>query len=74
VSFCDPVVVDAVGAPGVAGTVVTVIELDAADGADVPEELVAVTVNVGVDPVERPPTTIGEDDPLCDCPVLAVTV
>jgi hypothetical protein len=35
-----------VGAAGVAGTVVAVIELEADEAAEVPEALVAVTVNV----------------------------
>jgi len=44
VSWFTPVV--AVGAEGVAGTVVAVTEDDAADAAEVPAAFVAVTVNV----------------------------
>ena len=42
---------DTPGADIVAGTVVIVGALEAADAADVPEAFVAVTVNVGPDPV-----------------------
>ena len=72
VSKSTPVV--AVGALGVAGTVVTVTAEDALDAAEVPAALVAVTVNVGAAPEENPVKTIGEDDPVPVCPVLAVTV
>lgn len=72
VSWFTPAV--AVGFAIVAGTVVTVTAEDAADAADVPEALVAVTVNVGVDVDVRPVTTTGEDAPVAVCPVLAVTV
>lgn len=64
----------AVGAAIVAGTVVTVTAEDAADAADVPAALVAVTVNVGVADEAIPDTTIGEAEPATVCPVLAVTV
>ena len=44
VSWFTPAV--AVGADGVAGTVVTVIESEASDATEVPEALLAVTVKV----------------------------
>lgn len=66
--------VDAVGAPGVAGTVVTVTAADAAEGCEVPAAFVAVTVNVGVAADAIPVTVIGEDAPVAVWPVLAVTV
>jgi hypothetical protein len=47
---------------------------EASDACDVPAALVAVTVNVGVADEAIPVTTIGEDDPVAVCPVLAVTV
>jgi hypothetical protein len=47
---------------------------EAAEAAEVPPPLVAVTVNVGVAPEEIPVTVIGEDAPVAVCPVLAVTV
>ena len=62
VSKSTPVV--AVGAEGVAGTVVIVGALDASEAADVPAALVAVTVNVGVEEEASPVTVIGEDAPL----------
>ena len=65
---------DAAGAPGVAGTVVTVTAAEALDAAEVPAALVAVTVNVGVAPEANPVRTIGDDDPVAVWPVLAVTV
>ena len=64
----------AVGLTGAAGTVVTVIELDAADAKPSPTAFVPVTVNVGVDAEANPDTIIGEDAPVAVCPVLAVTV
>ena len=64
----------AVGAEGVAGTVVTVTADDGLEAADVPAALLAVTVNVGVADEAIPVTTIGEDAPEAVCPVLAVTV
>ena len=64
----------AVGAEGVAGTVVTVTADDGLEAADVPAALLAVTVNVGVAEEAIPVTTIGEDAPVAVCPVLAVTV
>ena len=64
----------AVGADGVAGTVVTVTAADAAEAADVPAALVAVTVKVGVAPEAIPVTVSGDDAPVAVCPVLAVTV
>jgi len=72
VSLSTPAV--AVGAVIVAGTVDTVTAADAVDAADVPAALVAVTVNVGVADEAIPVTTMGEDDPVAVCPVLAVTV
>jgi hypothetical protein len=71
-SWSTPAV--AVGALGVAGTVVTVTADEASEAADVPAALLAVTVNVGVAEDAIPVTTIGEDDPVAVCPVLAVTV
>jgi hypothetical protein len=62
------------GAVIVAGTVDTVTAADAADAAEVPAALVAVTVNVGVAAEAIPVTTSGEDAPVAVCPVLAVTV
>jgi hypothetical protein len=59
-----PTAPDALGAPGVAGTVVIRIELDADDAADVPDALVAVTVNVAFAADAIPGTTIGEDKPV----------
>jgi hypothetical protein len=58
----------------VAGTVVTVTAADGSEAAEVPAAFVAVTVNVGVAVEAIPVTTIGEDDPVAVCPVLAVTV
>ena len=72
VSWSTPAV--AVGAAGVAGTVVTVTAEEAVDAAEVPAALVAVTVNVGVAAEAIPSTTRGEDAPVAVCPVLAVTV
>jgi hypothetical protein len=62
------------GAVIVAGTVVTVTEAEAADAAEVPAALVAVTVKVGVAEDAMPSTIRGEDAPVAVCPVLAVTV
>jgi hypothetical protein len=64
----------AVGADGVAGTVVTVTAEEADEAAEVPAALVAVTVNVAVADEAIPVTVIGEDAPVAVCPVLAVTV
>ncbi len=64
----------AVGADGVAGTVVTVTGPNTSEAAEVPAALVAVTVNVGVADEAIPVTVKGEDDPVAVCPVLAVTV
>ena len=50
------VAVPTVGAPGTVTTGVT--EFDAADAADVPDEFVAVTVNVYAVPVVKPVTVI----------------
>ena len=61
---------DTDGAPGVAGTVVTVIEPEAADAAEVPAALVAVTVIVVTAPVPKPVIVSGEDDPVAVCVVL----
>jgi hypothetical protein len=55
--------VTADGAPGVAGTVVTVTADEAVDAVEVPAALVAVTVNVGVAAEAIPVTTIGDDAP-----------
>ena len=49
---------------GACGTVVAVIEFDAADGADVPTAFVAVTVNVYATPDCKPVTLIGEAAPV----------
>ena len=59
---------------GTCGTVVTVTELDAADAGPVPASLVPVTVKVAVAAEAIPVTIIGDDAPVADCPVLAVTV
>ena len=64
----------AVGAEGVAGTVVTVTAAEALDAAEVPAALVAVTVNVGVAVEAIPVTVKGDDAPDAVCPVLAYTV
>jgi hypothetical protein len=72
VSKLTPVV--AVGADGVAGTVVIVTAAEAAEAADVPAALVARTVNV-TDAAEVNPVTVkGDVAPVAVCPVLAVTV
>jgi hypothetical protein len=64
----------AVGADGVAGTVVIVTAEEAAEAADVPAALVARTVNV-TDAAEVNPVTVkGDVAPVAVCPVLAVTV
>jgi hypothetical protein len=47
---------------------------EASEAAEVPAAFVAVTVNVGVADEAMPSTTIGEEDPVPICPVLAVTV
>ena len=60
--FAD--VADALTPVGVPGTVVTVTAEEADDAADVPEALVAVTVNVGVAAEAIPVTTIGDDAPV----------
>ena len=71
-SKLTPVV--AVGADGVAGTVVIVTAAEAAEAADVPAALVARTVNV-TDAAEVNPVTVkGDVAPVAVCPVLAVTV
>jgi hypothetical protein len=62
------------GAVIVAGTVDTVTAADAADAAEVPAALVAVTVNVGVAEDAIPVTVKGDAAPVAVCPVLAVTV
>jgi len=49
---------------GAAGTVVIVTEEDALEVNEVPLELVAVTVNVGVALVAIPVTVIGDDAPV----------
>lgn len=54
----------AVGAPGVAGTVVINTPVEAEDAADVPAAFVAVTVYVGDVSEGRPVIVIGEDDPV----------
>jgi hypothetical protein len=59
---------------GACGTDVTVIAEEAADAAEVPAALVAVTVKVTDAEDDNPPTPIGEDAPVAVCPVLAVTV
>lgn len=64
----------AVGADGVAGTVVMSIAEEAEDATDVPAALVAVTVKVTDAAESIPDTTIGDDDPVAVSPVLAVTV
>jgi hypothetical protein len=53
-----------VGADIVAGTVVIDIAEEAAEAAEVPAALVAVTVNVGDDAEGKPDIVIGEDDPV----------
>jgi hypothetical protein len=67
----------AVGAAGVAGTVVTIL-VAAEDGADVPAAFDAVTEIEYSESLERPDTVIGEDDPVAvpvDLPeAVAVTV
>jgi hypothetical protein len=72
VSWFTPVV--AVGADGVAGTVVIAIAEEAEDAAEVPAAFVAVTVNVTDALAVIPETVTGEDDPVPVCPVLDVTV
>ena len=54
----------AVGADGVAGTVVIVTAEEAADAADVPAALVARTVNVTDAPEAIPVTVKGDDAPV----------
>lgn len=53
----------AVGVPGVAGTVVAVIEFEEDEAALVPAELVAVVVKVYEVALARPVTVNGEDAP-----------
>jgi hypothetical protein len=69
-----PTAPDALGAEGVAGTVVIGTEFEGNDAGEVPETFVAVTVNVAVAPDAIPGTTIGEDSPVAICPVLDVAV
>ena len=64
----------AVGADGVAGTVVIAIAVEAEEAAEVPAAFVAVTVNVTDALAAIPSTVIGEDAPVPVCPVLEVTV
>ena len=64
----------ATGADIVAGFVVTVTAAEAADAAEVPAALVAVTVKVGVAVEAIPVTVIGDAEPVPVWPVLAVTV
>jgi hypothetical protein len=64
----------AVGAEGVAGTVVIVTAADADDAAEVPAALVALTVKVTEVAEDSPVTVKGDDAPVAVCPVLAVTV
>lgn len=53
-----------VGAVGVAGTVVAVMELDAEEASEVPDAFVAVIVNVYAVLDCKPSTTIGDDEPV----------
>ena len=59
---------------GACGTVVTSTAPVVVDAADVPEELVAVIETVTLAAEAIPGTTIGEDDPVADCPLLTETV
>jgi hypothetical protein len=72
VSWFTPAV--AVGAFGVAGTVVAVTDAEAAEAEDVPNALVAVTVKVYEVALDSPVTTIGEEEPVAVCPPEDVTV
>jgi hypothetical protein len=62
VSWLTPAV--AVGAEGVAGTVVIVIAEEAEDAVDVPAAFVAVTVNVTEVADGRPAILIGDTEPV----------
>ena len=55
---------------GVAGTVVTVTEAEAADAGEVPAALVAVTVIVVTAPEPNPVIVKGDDEPVALCVVL----
>jgi hypothetical protein len=66
VSWFTPAV--AVGADGVAGTVVIVTEEEGSEAAEVPEALVAVTVNVYAVLDSRPVTVSGELAPVAVYP------
>jgi len=69
-----PVPTFAAVALGACGTVVANTAEEAADAAEVPAALVALTVNVTDAPEAIPVTVNGEDAPVAVCPVLAVTV
>ena len=70
-----PLTTDAAPIVGAPGTVTGVTAPDADDDADVPAELVAVTVNVYEVPLARPVTTTGLDTPVpVNPPGLDVTV
>ena len=53
-----------VGAEGVAGTVVAVIELEADESSDEPDKLFPLTVNVYAVSDCNPSTVIGDDAPV----------
>ncbi len=56
--------VDTVGAAGVAGTVVAVIEFEADEARELPDAFVATTVNVYAVFDCKPATVIGDEDPV----------
>jgi hypothetical protein len=47
---------------------------DGSEGTELPFSLVALTVNVYVVPLVKPIISIGEEVPVVDAPLLAVTV
>jgi hypothetical protein len=65
---CTPL--DKVGAKVSAG----VTGFDAVEATDSPFLLVAVTVNVYAVPLVKPTISIGEEVPVADAPLLAVTL
>ena len=70
-TMSSPLLVVTVGVLGAAGTVVTTIEVDGADGAEDPAALVAITVKVYPVLESKPPMVSGEDDP--ESPVAVVS-
>ena len=69
-----PTVSDGTGAVGAPGEPRSVIEVDGAEGTEVPAALVAVTVKVYGIPRLKPVTVIGEALPVALAPLDEVTV